>query len=102
MVSFVNKSCESQSFSSTPVDSSLLSDGVVAFLENLDDIVVEFAISGEDRDLLTNFVQKSLLNSSHSGEIIILNFSPLLSHPVFLGDLEIFALSVCLFHLCTA
>jgi hypothetical protein len=102
MVAFVNKSRESQSFGSAPVDSGLLSDRVVAILENLNDIVVEFAISGEDRDLLTNFVQKSLLNSSHSGEIIILNFSPLLGHPVFLSDLKIFALSVCLFHLCTA
>lgn len=102
MVSILNEGCKSQSFSSSPVDSSLLNDGLVTVLEDLDDIVVEFSVIWEDSDVLTNFTQFAFFNASQTREIVILNLRPLLSHPVFLGDLEIFALDVCLFHLCTA
>lgn len=63
---------------------------------------MEFTVSGEHCNFFTNFLEEIFFNASKNCEIVVLDFGPLLSHPVFLCNFKGFTLQVCLFHLFAA
>lgn len=102
VITLVDQGSESQSFSLTPINTLFVLNCGNSVLEDLNNIIVEFTVGRQDRDLHTNLGESLLIDTGQSGEIIILDLSPLLGHPLFLLILQIFALGVGLFHLGSA
>jgi len=56
MVSLVDQGCESESLGRTPINTLTFDEGLLTGLEDLDDLVVELTVSGEDGNFFTDLM----------------------------------------------
>jgi len=102
MIALINKSSEGKSFSGTPIKTNARVDSLVTRLENLDDLGVEGAISGQLSDLVSNLANGSNRDTCvlHLAVLLrVLDFLPFTVIPIFRVEVEVLRLLVSGFKL---
>ena len=97
MVTFIDKSGEGQSLSSSPIDSLTRVDSFVTSLENLLDLWVEVTIGRQNSDLIADLAQDLKVNASilhFTVAFRVLDFFPLDISPILSVELEILGLLI--------